>query len=90
MPRRIGTADDHAFLVPIHSRPHVGGAITQSQAAAAAIGIIGLGPMQQQVVVNRNLSRLQLDVDRLAELFCIFDGLVKRVSFVLFLSRHVK
>ena len=84
MARRVAAADDHALLVPIEAGPHVGRAIAQRQAAAAAVGIVGLGAVQQQIVVDRDFARLELVVDRLAELFGVFDRLIERVAFVLF------
>ena len=84
MARGIGTADDDTFLVPVHAGPNVGRTVTQRQPAATAVGIVRLRSVQQQVVVDRDLPRLQLDVDRLTELLGIVDRLVEDVLAVIF------
>ena len=63
---------------------NVGGRIAQRQPAAAAIRIVGLRSVQQQIAVNRNLSGLQLDVDRLAKLFDVSHCLIQHIGFVVF------
>lgn len=50
--------------------------------------IIGFGAMQQQVAVNRNLSRLELIIDHLSILLRIIDRLIENIV-VIVLARSV-
>ena len=55
----VAAAHDDPFFVPFGTGADVGRAIAERQAAAAAIGDVGLGAMQQQVGVDRKLAGLE-------------------------------
>ena len=80
MPFRIVPADHDSLRVPVHRRAHIRRAIAQRQAAATAIGFIGLRTMQEQVAVQRGLARRQLHVDRIAILLRVLDRLIENCS----------
>ncbi len=56
---RVGAADDHALLIPIHVRAHLGGAIAQGKAAAATVGVIGFRAVQQEIAVHGDFTGFQ-------------------------------
>ena len=59
MPGLVLSADDHAFCVPSQFRSYARWTITQRQTAAPPLGLVWFRTMQQQVAMNRNLSRLE-------------------------------
>lgn len=45
----IAPANPDPFQVPVHSRPDIGGGVADRQPAAAAVAVVRLRPVQQQV-----------------------------------------
>ena len=82
--RGIGSLDDNAFLVPVELRADSGGAVPERQAAAPAVRGIEPRSVQQQVAVERDLSRLEFDIHLGAVHSNIFHGLVEHVVVGIF------
>ena len=79
----VATVDQHAFLFPVETGhgPHIGRAVAQRQPAAAAVRLVVMRAVQQEVGVDRDLAGLELVVDEAAVLFDVFDRLGEDVIF---------
>ncbi len=79
MAKFILSTDVNPFLVPAECGMDIGCAVSQSQAAATAVRIVGLGAVQQEIAVNRYLSCFEFIDNDFAILFWIIDGLIEDV-----------
>ena len=72
----ILTADEGAFLVPIHAGTDVGSGVAEGEPTAAAVRFICLGPMKQKIGMEAAFTGPKDVVDRGAILFCILNTLI--------------
>ena len=77
MAGRVLPADEDAFQVPVHTGADIRRAVAQRQTAAAAIRFVGVGAVQQQIAVERNLAGAELHVHRVPKLLGVFHHLVE-------------
>ena len=78
----ILTADEDAFLVPIHFRADVGCGVAEGETTAAAVRFICLGAVKQKIGMEAAFAGAEDVVDRGAILLCVLDALVKGVVFL--------
>ena len=75
-------ADDDSLFVPVHAGADLGGGVAEGEGAAAAVGLVGLGAVEEEVGVEGGLAGGEDVVDGGAVLFCVLDGLVEGVVFL--------
>ena len=92
MTLRIRTINQHPFLFPVVTRyrPHIGGAVAHRQPTAAAVRLIIVGTVQQQVGVNGDLAGLEFDIDYAAVAFDIINCLIEDIIFVCFAGAELQ
>lgn len=78
---RIAATEHNALLVPPQTSAHIGHTVPQRQTATPAVGVIGLGAVQQQVGVDRHFAGTQFVFDRHSILLSVVDRLIEHVVF---------
>ena len=72
----ILTADEDAFLVPIHFRTDVGSGVAEGEPTAAAVGFICLGAVKQKIGMEAAFAGAENVVDRGSILLCVLNALI--------------